>query len=633
MMENKELIKRVLDAIKYKLDYLEQEVKNIEKVIDNNPYLISLSKDMSNDVIEFADNFYNFTEGEKEEFNNKTEDVFAKDFSVSLTELNEEIKNLFFLKEDGLLGTDVVEEQYSRAVSCINNFRRMLEKYNKKIMDMVDHDHPIYVDNILELKALRDYFTETGLSKEIEDEEKFSREIYKLDLVGKDKEQLMFLMNDNNIAIFKEKLEKNSKKSVEYAQDILDVKQKNKTFKVSEEVINKIDELLNDSKVMNKILSAIEVVNEDDVLATHDIIRETIIERLEDNDKLDVEEVFDEIYREITKDDVLVKLENRLFDETSVVYKLDKTEQLELLERAKIFYDYNKGLLIDLSADTNTKELYNSIIDSFTLARENREIIYNNKICSNLNELNLLVAYEIGLILRVVDSIDRNDYIKVMSRIKDIFDIYDNVFVNNIIKVPTNMNENDKGHLFFIDITGNVSDNSLFVEDVNFGSKKGIPKQYYPGLVSSLKNIENRYELDDHYKHGKYVSEPILKEFRVRFKDSNRTRVVYIPVGEKDAIILGTRCKGYVESNQHDFANRVKKISGSLKGLIDIINEKNDIYWQMLKVNRDIENSILESLDVKRGSILEENYIEEELDKMLDNSEENTIYTEEVKTI
>lgn len=629
MTENKQLVERIINEINNRISFLEEEISKITNIKGNSTYLEDLSKSMSNDVIEFASTFYNYSDDAMSEFSSKTEGVFEEENDVSYEQLIQETKNLYFLYEDGLLGTSAVEVQYRKAVECINKFRRMVERYNKRSVEKINNDLSLNEDDLLKFQEIQECFDENGIVKEIDNEDEFSREIYKLNLTSNEKIQFMFLLNDSNISMFKKKLNDSLNKK-EIIQEILEVKPESKKFVVSEDVVARIDDLLNDSEVMNKVLAAIYDVDdkgllvgidEEEIEVTKEMVKDNIIERLELDEELEPEQAFDDIYRSITKDESLIKLENRLFNEKTVVYDMSKEEQLELLERAKIFYEYYKSLLVDVVVDVNNKHTYDNLIDAFTLSDENREAIYRNRILSNVNEFNLLVAYELGLILRVIDSVSKEDYGKVMSRIKELFDTYDNVYINDYIKVGE-MPKEDTGHLFFIDSDCNISEENLFVEDVNFGSKKGIPKQYYPGLLSALKGIKERNTRDENYKQGKYVSEPILKELRVRFRDSNRTRVIYIPVGEKDAIILGARCRGYVESNQHEFSNRAKKMHKKLSLLIDLINERGEDYEQLVRANNIVEEEMYDALIPKNSGRLPVELTDRDLEMMLEIIEE-----------
>jgi len=629
MNENQQLVQKIIDAIDLKVIDLEEKIKIIDKMKNDSSYIEDLSKVMSNDVIEFASTFYNFTEDAKAEFRDRLGIVFTEDGAVSYEELVQEAKNLYYLYEDGLLGTSAVEVQYRKSVECINKFRRMVERYIKNSQSEIN-DEAFLNRDMSKLNEIREYFDENGLIREVVDEDEFSREIYKLDLTSEEKMKFMFMLNDSNIAMFRRSLNE-SLNATEVIQEILEIDPTDKKLVVSEEVIKRIDELLNDPDVMNKVVAAMYDINDHELLnsidkeeieATKDMVRDDIIERLEIDEEINPQEAFDDIYKSISKDNSLLKLKNRLFNDDSVVYNMDKEEQMELLERSKIFYGYYKGLLSDIVKDVNNKQIYDNLVDAFTESSESREAIYKSKTLKNIDELHLLIAYELGIILRLVDSLDKKYYGKVMSRLKDLFDTYDHVYVNDYIKVGE-MPKEDVGHLFFINSDCQISDDNLFTEDVNFGSKKGIPKQYYTGLLSALKGVKERAALNDNYKHGKYVSEPVLKDLRVRFRDANRTRVVYIPVGEKDAIILGARCRGYVESSQHDFSNRAKKMRKDLNSLIDIICAKGSDYDELVAYNEKVEQNIFNALIPQKNKVKTiENISDNELEEMMSNEEE-----------
>ena len=143
-----------------------------------------------------------------------------------------------------------------------------------------------------------------------------------------------------------------------------------------------------------------------------------------------------------------------------------------------------------------------------------------------------MAAYEIEVykeLLEIVPEEDEETRSKIANKLDEI--------LAYVTEEKKEEQDEKKGILFFLQ----GDEESLFEEDLDLNSNgKGIPSQYFSELKNQLISIKDRSE------RTLIASQPVnpglkaIKKEGVRYTTGSRTKVFFIPVGKKDAIIVGT---------------------------------------------------------------------------------------------
>ena len=621
MLGNDKVIKRMLDEIEKQISMYEVSIQAIEQSENKEKFLKDIHSVVAMDVLLFVDKFMEFSEEEARSFDEQMADIYSNYEELEI--LKEQIRNLYYLKEDKLLEYPHVRVQYEEAVNCINNFRRSIEEQLNRFKeeDFIQQKSEFELE-IVKLYELVDCFGDEGLSKAISDISVFTREIEKLNLSEEEKTQLMFILLSDNVKFYEEMLTDKKQTTAEMLEiarleteeELEDVStvSDDKVLKISEELRNGIDVLLNDPSVINKVLSAIDgidyeddfVFDDEEVAVAKELAEDYMLDRLIEDDTQELDALLEDFYKDATKDDSLDKLRERLFGSSKLnISKLEENEKLSLVDRARSFVDEHKKLIYGL--DSANRDMLEYYIDYFSEDSDNREIVYSGRLMSSYNSLNTLIVYELEKIFTAINSLVIDEagaqliFERAVARIEEIFTTYDKLMTKENEKENDDAYEEKDGHLFFVDHNGDVTDGNFFMSDIDsIKSDKESIKQYR----KSLSAIKARgYKRDN--KTGKVTIDKLLKSEGVNFRGAYKTRVIYIPVGEKDSIILGATMEGAKYSNE--MAARLRGALTAIHKLKDIIRENGEEYKALVERTKEIETKVLDGLDVSKPVITE----------------------------
>ena len=109
---------------------------------------------------------------------------------------------------------------------------------------------------------------------------------------------------------------------------------------------------------------------------------------------------------------------------------------------------------------------------------------------------------------------------------------------------------------------------SMFEDDVRPEDlNKGISPEYYDDLMEILNAIRNRSETTTQFSLPAQEGDNYLKKNGVQVTSTSRVKVLYIPVGKKDAIIVGVVFSYGKQFQLRDHDDRVRRYQAELNRL------------------------------------------------------------------
>ena len=201
--------------------------------------------------------------------------------------------------------------------------------------------------------------------------------------------------------------------------------------------------------------------------------------------------------------------------------------------------------------------------------KENRINLYRNMSFDDNKKIVAEATFEIKVILDLLDSLDSEcleykDIIKKVSkRIADILECVATI-EKETGKEPVEETE-EKGKLFYL---MRNDKKSMFEDDVRLEDlNKGISPEYYDDLMEALNAIRNRSETTTQFSLPAQEGDNYLKKNGVQVTSTSRVKVLYIPVGKKDAIIVGVVFSYGKQFQLRDHDDRVRRYQGELNRL------------------------------------------------------------------
>lgn len=237
------------------------------------------------------------------------------------------------------------------------------------------------------------------------------------------------------------------------------------------------------------------------------------------------------------------------------------------------------------------KELYQN--------KENREIIYESKSFISKEEVEKEAAYELQVIKELLDVVEEDEvelYSKISKRIEEILECIDEYTKDETIKTP------DEGNVFFLMKT---NDESQIEYDLGLVNRtKGISPQYYSEIKNQIDSIANRAERKLISAQPVNPSYKYIRKQGVRYTTGARTKVFFIPVGKKDAIIIGASfLTGKDILKEQDM--KIKRHYSQIEALKERLTDS-DSYLRESENGRTVKERIIDALTSK------------ELDEMLE---------------
>lgn len=161
-----------------------------------------------------------------------------------------------------------------------------------------------------------------------------------------------------------------------------------------------------------------------------------------------------------------------------------------------------------------------------------------------------------------------------------------------------------KINLFFLSRDRKIGsiDKTFIEEDIQFKKgKKGISKQNYKDIAKQIQSIENGENNAFGNICGKEYSfeswRKSLKEYGVRCKEGQKARVLYIPVGQKDAIIVQASLL-YSKNSIAEADTRISNSRSKLDSLIEIITTGGTEYENLKAQHQEKNRDIMKELGV-----------------------------------
>ena len=540
--KNEELINRFVEQLE--AIYLEygSKLDEIEEAKQEYHFFEKILKEIEDSKVDFCTSYYTLTEEQKSDFQTHLLNLF-KDQEI-VDNIMQEIINLYFLKEAGLLD---LEETAPQKEVAIENLETLAIKISKFLKDT----------NIQQLEADDERLTEklerlVILGSIIEDREltpiediAFVRQVMELiDLSDEEKKALLIEIIQHNISMYQENLRQKQETKKTPAPPVIEDLKTNPV--ITSECLAKMEELLSRRDVIERI---VKIVNDEftTVIDIHSPSTEDQ-EQIRSSLMLAKEEMIDTIAQDqtISPEEALAEFFNK-YDETlrhkqEIIAKLTETtepstlsreEQQQKVAEAFAFLESKQQQVHELSQAK--KEKIRQYMLSLYQKVEDRKMMYESQIYETDEMVEQEAAYEIQVykeLLEAVPETDEETYAKVCRKLEEIL----SCIKPKEIETPK---EEEEGHLFFVMAS---KDESLFEEDLSLDSSgKGIASKYFNEIKNQLLSIEGRSE-------RKLVAEqpvnPGLKSIKkqgVRYTTSgNRTKVFFIPFGKKDAIIVGT---------------------------------------------------------------------------------------------
>lgn len=578
MLDNNSIIQRIVsetnNLIATRKEQRENYIISYSRYKELRRFFEKFKTDISSFVIFYAES-------------NNDNQVFVKNVLRRLyhnqeheTRVINQIRNLYYLN---LNHKDHIffEEQYNRAISTINSFLAdtydylLTEQRKYKRVKPKDYDA-----SIVDLEELKSIFQEDKIVSTYEDIDLFVNLIYSLNLTLEEKEQALFLALQEFSRIYSENLTTSKKEEIidedeeEVSYEIIE-QQKNRrhpsldrSHKISQEVLDRIEELLRNETVLNKIMLAIDSLN------TKENPKESTTELVEKINAEETSEVLEENVEVLEEpNQEQNELREKLFDYKQRYSSLSLDKQLEQIKRAYAFYSKNKELLNKINS--NDKKLLDYYVEKFTEHNSYRDMIFSNKtFCMNEELLLKTILYELELIFKSYQGLDPNnindlDYIsKISARIEDLIKSYQKALE---LSEYLNKKQEEDNHLFFLK---EQADNTYLEEDIKLYSKSANQL-----LADNLELIATRYANrgrvegeKDFLERNKNIR--ILEDLNVKYKDNNGIRTVYIPIDSKRALIIGT---DIISEENDEFLNIDKYAKRIAENISNIRNLKNII--------------------------------------------------------
>ena len=572
------------------LDQMETEKKD---------YLFfeKIKKELEESKIEFCSSYFTMTEEEQEYFKKQLLSLF-KDQEI-VDNILQEIINLYYLKEYGLLDQEETAPQKEVALENLDTLLMKITKYindtNFEQLEKTDEKLSNRMDRLVSLGSI----IEEDELVPIDDIDFLEETIEYLSLSPEEKKQLLIEIIQHNIAVYHSHLEK-KKDNIPIEQSV-EIETLRENIVISQECIDKIDELLSNREVMERIVQVVmdeftTVINiktptkeeEEQIASSIDLAREEMIESMKREEALTPEEALDhffQTYDETTrhKREIIAQI-----TENTTPSPLTREEQDQIIQEAFAFLESQQMHLRDINKSDKEKirqymlELFQNV--------ENRKLMIESGIYEDRSVLEREAAYEISVykeLLEAVPEEDRDTLAKICTKLQEILDC-----VGIQKEIPST--EEEEGQLFFVMDGGT----STIESDIGIGGK-GLAATYYGEIKNQLQSIKHRHER----KIG--AAQPVnpglkaIKKEGVKFTTGVRTKVFFIPVGLKDSIIVGTSfLTGKDVSKEQE--KRIKKYQEQIESLKRQLSSP-DTYEEESKkasVVRDRIMSILSNKDL-----------------------------------
>ncbi len=624
------IVKQFLSELEVLFTKKEEELKQKKKLEEDSLAIQDLLGVLSVSYKAFTEGVVNMLPPDKEKLITLFHMIFQDPNLVS--QIMNQIYNYYYLIESTLLEEPIVAPQKEYAEQVLGELREGLTNYLKQVESKTKGKEREALENYISKLVLTGYaFTDGKLDRPIEDLDFLEEVMKEVSLTEEEKMTLLTKIWLENVSLYQEILSKDQQIiEVEIAgdkeqvrEDDMDVRVQKKNAFSSEEANEKVDSFLDNDEIFQKIVWMIDdsSLKEIDIQSMNpfllkeirDLAKEELILTIYE-ENVTPEEALQIFFnrndqREIRAKEILKRILDKDF-----IGVLTEEEQFSIIEKARDFVLSTRKQVERMSS--NDRAVLDNYISSLYRSKNSRITMYKKK-ALNKEERDIKrdAAYECNYFIHLYESIHIDtdeDFVlasKICKRIQEVLDSY-YVATKDTERdfIPEGEQSLGKYNVFFLK-KNNLK--TFFEDDIQLGNdNKGIPKAYYDGIENSLSQLETNGADKVSSILGSWKS---LQDLGVKYKSGNRTGVFYIPVGEKDMIILGV---GFINGRENNFREadmRVKLNEKRIQKMMEelSIEEKRSVYEieakeirNRLKVAR--ENKRQEEMEDELKTMLEE---------------------------
>ena len=563
-MENEEredLMHRFMEALEaYGLE-VGTRLDQVESDCDHYLFFADVFEQLHQSKVDFCTHYFSLSDADKEDFLKKMLLLF-KDQEI-VDNIMQEIINLYYLNDSGLLAYEELNSQREVAYENLETLSTKIEKYlNEHNYDQLMADYErlsLQIDGIVLLGST----LEEGQFP-VQDIDFLRNVIDHLQLSNDDKKQILFEILHYNIDIYHKHVE--SMRENQPIDSSMEIEELRENPLISEECFARINELLSQRDIMERIVAIINdefttVINikmptveeEEQIADSIAMAREALVDSIQQDQSLSPEAALDAFFVQYDetlrrKREVVIQL-----TETIPTCSLSLEEQQNVFQMAYAFLDDQQLALRDLSK--NDQEKVRQYMLGLFQNVENRRMMYESGMFESKNVLLREAAYEIAIYKDLLEAVPEEDLEtrgKVCIKLKEILDC-----LGISKKKPNPAEVRGVGHLFFLMEDDSTTSLESDIEGVTaFDSE----------LRNQLLSIEDRSKRKPNVVQPSNDGFKMLKKYGVRYSNGSKTRIYFIPVGKRDAIIVGSSFVSK-KDNFKGQDNRLKRLQEQLDSL------------------------------------------------------------------
>ena len=488
---------------------------------------------LNESVLDFCSSYFSLSNEGKKELQRKLLNLF-KDQEI-VDNIIQEIINLYYLREAELLELEETRPQLEIALENLKTLSAKIEKYLSEIdLPSLEREEN-RLSNQLERVVAMGSTMEEDEDEEIEDIDFLEEMLETCSLPDEEKRGILEEIIRHNLAIYRGQKKKEPEDFV-ILQDVPTITQECRD-QINEllsrrEVVERIVRIVNDDYDSVIHMTGLTLEEQEQVDSSLELAREDIEENILANQGKTPEEALSEFFQKYDERERKKRILLNQVLEQEPVSSIPEEMQQQILDEAFDYEEKHLSLIGLLSQEDKNK--IQQWMASIYQNEDNRKAIYASKAYTNPEEVEAQAAYEIQVMRDLMECIseeDKETYGKLANRMKTILE-------NVKETIHTEERQEEKGgNIFYLTNDEGVS---TLEEDLEPDHKsKGISASYYKEIESQIRAIQNRSE------KTLVAAQPVnpgfkaIKKQGVRYTNSSRTKVFFIPVGKEDAIIVG----------------------------------------------------------------------------------------------
>ena len=392
---------------------------------------------------EFCSSYFNKEESEKEEFRQRLLSLF-KDLEI-VDNIIQEIINLYYLQEAGLLDQEEIAPQKEMAEENLKTLGIKIDKYIQDTnIDQLQKDEE-HLSTKLERLVDLGSALESEEDVPIDDIDFLEEMLEKVELSDEIKRSILTEIIRHNVAIYQGHLQKKINHEPIEALEIEELKD---DFTLSSECLHALNDLLADRAVIERI---VEIINdeftmvidiksptdeeEEQIQESIQIAREEIISDMTANQEKTPEEALNDFFQEFDETEKKKRKYLAQLLEDTEESNLTPEEQEELMRFANAFIAERKNLIKEMSSEEKRK--VRSYMQSLYQDSNSRDLIYQSGIYVSKEDLSQEAAYEIAVYKDLLDAVPEEDQettAKVCRKIEEILTSYEKTIEKDTVE-------------------------------------------------------------------------------------------------------------------------------------------------------------------------------------------------------